>query len=269
VGVLLGYGKRLPAGVTSPEKLGSKASKRYANDGRAPDTAEALAKLQRRQKRPFDISGAATARQPSLQTHGQSKRVRLAESALLAVPETLPDSPVRDYELTSSDDDPDLPNNSGSETSGSEAGHLIAKPFQHATTINVDGTVRALSTPSGNAWCYVGYKWANNSCAYDASLEILFMLLNCDTLGNYCTRLTAGTQPSTVSPDSPNQAVSISTLILILQRRMALYPLMPPAEIRSIIGGSRTMIQEVTLGSKYSKHGATFTSTWVSFSIIS
>lgn len=265
MGILLGYGKRPGA---SSGKICPKTSKQYVNDGRAPDTAEALAKLRQRDKRPLDAStGAAPTQQPVRKDHSQSKRARLVEPDVLVAPKkALPDSPVRDCLSLSCDDTSESSDDLGGDASDSEI-DTITELFPHTTIIKVNGIDRTLSTPSGNAWCYVGYKWVNNSCAYDASLEILFMLLNCDTSSDYCTELTAGTHASDVSSDLPNQTLSISSLVLILKRRMALYPLMPPAEVRSIIGKSRTMIQAATLGSKYSSKGSSFTSIWVGFLI--
>ena len=44
--------------------------------------------------------------------------------------------------------------------------------------IDVNGTLQEFGKPSGNAHCYVGLPWKNNSRAYDTSLEVLFILAN-------------------------------------------------------------------------------------------
>ena len=81
---MLGYGNRgREAQKVSFSKENAKTTKRFKNDGRAPDTAEALLKLNKRSKRHLPQSSTDSGVEPPRERRSDSKRKKSDTSSII------------------------------------------------------------------------------------------------------------------------------------------------------------------------------------------
>lgn len=217
--------------------------KKFRNDGRAPDTAEALRKTDRKSKRHLESEDEMESIDTDIPVPGkQSSHSKRPRAPVQAVPE---ETESFDIDVDSAESS-DSSNEKDPISATADRAAMAISDADRTTGIIIDGTVRQLRKPSGNVYCYVGYEWENNSCAYDTSLELLFIIVNSDIVSTLRTELLTPSAMEEVSGGT--QTVSLASIFRILHRRMLLYDLMPPAELRTSINISRTMIQQITLG---------------------
>ena len=254
-GITLGYGSHsCQAQRASTMKSHTKVVKTYKNDGRAPDTVKALSRLTRRSKRKSSSDSQTGA--AHLGELGENSKRQKSDMSLTVGAESGAESSQAESE------EPEPEQISSSSDDEVDGDFPICREMGQVLKIDVNGTLRELGKPSGNAHCYIGLPWKNNSCAYDTSLEVLFILANSKPLEKLSGELASAPREALDTSDHIS-SISLVSLFQVLRRRQELYSIMAPGALRDSIAHTCTIIHQVTLGAVYKKKNAPYTSLWV------
>lgn len=141
------------------------------------------------------------------------------------------------------------------------AAAAVSEAVDETFEVLVNGEYRVLSIPSPSARYYISYRWSNNSCALDASGEVIFVTTSSGRLDSFMERFAGTSEPDV---DSSSNIVPMSTLLVLMKRRKELYvKKTPPMLLQCLISNTRDMLQKKTLGVSTLSPSTPFTSLWV------
>lgn len=149
------------------------------------------------------------------------------------------------------------------ESSDDDSSGVVTNPLPKSNIVLINNRKVPLTSPSRESLAYISYRWKKNSCAFDTSLEILFVVYRSGLLDNMFTRQ--------VPPESPvvyneRHIVSFSSLVQLLRRRDQLHTNSEIAsdQLQALIGVTRTSLQRQSIEVTNPNKNHRYASIWVS-----